>query len=160
MLGYPVAYAMARAPPPPASAAADAGDPAVLDLVPLARLRAGSGLGKCAGNGVIGCQILRWAMDFGGQAAGDDADRTSPSYVGIVYTYLPFMILPLYTTLVKLDHSLLEASADLGSRPWQTFLSVTLPLSMPGIVAGCDAGLHPGHRRVRHSLAARWHRTR
>ena len=57
-------------------------------------------------------------------------------YVGIVYTYLPFMILPLYTNLVKLDSSLLEASADLGSRPWQTFLSVTLPLSLPGIIAG------------------------
>ena len=57
-------------------------------------------------------------------------------YVGIVYTYLPFMILPLYTNLVKLDTALLEASADLGSRPWQTFLSVTLPLSMPGIIAG------------------------
>ena len=57
-------------------------------------------------------------------------------YVGIVYTYLPFMILPLFTTLVKLDQNLLEASADLGSRPWQTFLSVTLPLSLPGIVAG------------------------
>ncbi len=57
-------------------------------------------------------------------------------YVGIVYTYLPFMILPLFTTLVKLDQNLLEASADLGSRPWQTFLSITLPLSLPGIVAG------------------------
>jgi len=57
-------------------------------------------------------------------------------YVGIVYTYLPFMILPLYTTLVKLDQNLLEASADLGSRPWQTFLSITLPLSMPGVIAG------------------------
>jgi putrescine transport system permease protein len=57
-------------------------------------------------------------------------------YVGIVYAYLPFMVLPLYTTLVKLDGNLLEASADLGSRPWQTFLSVTLPLSMPGVIAG------------------------
>jgi putrescine transport system permease protein len=57
-------------------------------------------------------------------------------YVGIVYTYLPFMILPLYTTLVKLDVSLFEASADLGARPARTFLSVTLPLSLPGIVAG------------------------
>ena len=57
-------------------------------------------------------------------------------YVGIVYTYLPFMILPLYTTLVKLDVSLFEASADLGARPARTFLSVTLPLSMPGIIAG------------------------
>jgi putrescine transport system permease protein len=46
------------------------------------------------------------------------------------------MILPLYTTLVKLDVALIEASADLGSRPWQTFMSITLPLSLPGIIAG------------------------
>ncbi len=57
-------------------------------------------------------------------------------YVGIVYSYLPFFILPLYTNLVKLDGSLLEASADLGARPIRTFLSITLPLSMPGVVAG------------------------
>ena len=57
-------------------------------------------------------------------------------YVGIVYSYLPFMILPLYANLEKLDGSLLEASADLGARPWKTFLTVTLPLSWPGIFAG------------------------
>jgi putrescine transport system permease protein len=57
-------------------------------------------------------------------------------YLGIVYMYLPFMILPLYTNLVKLDAALLEASADLGAKPFRTFLSVTLPLSVPGIVAG------------------------
>lgn len=57
-------------------------------------------------------------------------------FVGIVYTYLPFMILPIYTALVKLDQSLIEASADLGARPFITFLTVTLPLSMPGVVAG------------------------
>ena len=57
-------------------------------------------------------------------------------YVGIVYTYLPFMILPLYANLVKLDNDLLEVSADLGARPFRTFIDVTLPLSMPGIVAG------------------------
>jgi putrescine transport system permease protein len=57
-------------------------------------------------------------------------------YVGIVYTYLPFMILPLYAVLEKLDPALLEAAADLGSRPWRSFLSVTLPLSLPGVVAG------------------------
>jgi len=57
-------------------------------------------------------------------------------YLGIVYTYLPFMILPLYATLVKLDEALLEASADLGGRPLPTFLHVTLPLSMPGVIAG------------------------
>mgnify|MGYP006422627929 CR=1 FL=1 len=57
-------------------------------------------------------------------------------YLGIVYSYLPFMILPLYANLEKLDTSLLEASADLGARPWRTFFTVTLPLSWPGIFAG------------------------
>jgi len=57
-------------------------------------------------------------------------------YVGIVYSYLPFMILPLYTNLEKHDASLLEAAADLGARPWVSFLRITLPLSVPGIVAG------------------------
>ena len=57
-------------------------------------------------------------------------------YIGIVYSYLPFMILPLYANLEKLDHSLLEAAADLGARPVTTFVTVTLPLSMPGIIAG------------------------
>jgi putrescine transport system permease protein len=57
-------------------------------------------------------------------------------YIGIVYSYLPFMVLPLYATLEKLDESLLEAAADLGCPRWKTFWLVTLPLSAPGIVAG------------------------
>ncbi|OUD14008.1 ABC transporter permease subunit [Thioflexithrix psekupsensis] len=57
-------------------------------------------------------------------------------YVGIVYAYLPFMVLPLYTNLVKHDPSLLEAAADLGARPLKAFFSVTLPLSKAGIIAG------------------------
>lgn len=56
--------------------------------------------------------------------------------VGLVYEFLPFMILPMYTSLEKIDNSVLEASADLGAPPWRTFRRVTLPLSMPGIVAG------------------------
>jgi putrescine transport system permease protein len=56
--------------------------------------------------------------------------------IGIVYSYLPFMILPLYATLEKLDGTLLEAAADLGMPPWRVFLTVTLPLSMPGVIAG------------------------
>jgi len=56
--------------------------------------------------------------------------------IGMVYSYLPFMVLPLFATLEKMDLSLLEAAADLGCRPFQAFISVTLPLSMPGIVAG------------------------
>ncbi|WP_296697182.1 ABC transporter permease subunit [Thiocapsa sp. UBA6158] len=57
-------------------------------------------------------------------------------YIGVVYSYLPFMILPLYANLSRLDMSLLEAAADLGCRPMRAFLRVTLPLSMAGILAG------------------------
>jgi putrescine transport system permease protein len=57
-------------------------------------------------------------------------------YIGIVYSYLPFMILPLYSNLEKHDPSLLEAAADLGAAPARAFLRVTLPLSLPGIIAG------------------------
>jgi putrescine transport system permease protein len=57
-------------------------------------------------------------------------------YIGIVYSYLPFMILPLYANLERLDPALLEAAADLGAKRWRTFLDVTLPLSVPGIIAG------------------------
>ncbi|MDB5602822.1 MAG: Putrescine transport system permease protein PotH [Xanthobacteraceae bacterium] len=57
-------------------------------------------------------------------------------YIGLVYSYLPFMVLPIYATLVKLDDTLLEAAADLGCRRWQAFWWVTLPLSLPGVAAG------------------------
>lgn len=56
--------------------------------------------------------------------------------VGMVYEFLPFMILPIYTSLEKIDNSLYEAAADLGASPFRTFLRVTLPLAMPGVVAG------------------------
>jgi spermidine/putrescine transport system permease protein len=56
--------------------------------------------------------------------------------LGLVYGYLPFMVLPLYTTLERLDKSLFEAAADLGAKPWVSFWQVMLPLSMPGIRAG------------------------
>lgn len=59
------------------------------------------------------------------------------TYIGIVYCYLPFMILPLYTNLVKHDNRLLEAAYDLGAKPWQAFVKITLPLSRSGIIAGC-----------------------
>jgi putrescine transport system permease protein len=57
-------------------------------------------------------------------------------YIGMVYTYLPFMVLPIYARLAKLDAALLEAAADLGASPLRAFLRVTLPLSLPGIAAG------------------------
>lgn len=56
--------------------------------------------------------------------------------IGMTYDFLPFMILPLYTTLEKLDNSLMEAANDLGANPWQGFLKVTLPLSVPGMLSG------------------------
>jgi putrescine transport system permease protein len=59
------------------------------------------------------------------------------AYIGIVYCYLPFMVLPLYTNLVKHDGRLLEAAYDLGARPWKAFIKITLPLSRAGIIAGC-----------------------
>ena len=58
-------------------------------------------------------------------------------YIGIVYTYLPFMILPIYSTLEKLDLSLIEAAEDLGCTRTSAFWLVTVPLSVPGVVAGC-----------------------
>lgn len=57
-------------------------------------------------------------------------------YIGIVYSYLPFFVLPLYATLIRLDNTLLEAAADLGARPWRQFVSITLPQSIPGVLAG------------------------
>jgi putrescine transport system permease protein len=130
LIGYPMAYAIARA--------SDRWRNILLMLVILPfwssfLLRVYAWIGFMKGNGVINnvlmslgiihTPIVMLQTDFA-------------VYVGIVYTYLPFMILPLYTNLVKLDQSLLEASADLGARPFRTFLSITLPLSMPGVVAG------------------------
>jgi putrescine transport system permease protein len=58
-------------------------------------------------------------------------------YLGIVYSYLPFMILPLYANLERMNLDLLDAAADLGARRWRAFVDVTLPLSVPGIIGGC-----------------------
>ena len=76
-------------------------------------------------------------------------------YIGIVYSYLPFMVLPIYATLEKMDETLLEAAADLGCPRWKAFWLVTLPLSLPGRRRGRAALLHPDRRRVRHPRSAR-----
>ncbi len=57
-------------------------------------------------------------------------------FIGIVYTYLPFMVLPIYATLERMDERLLEAAADLGCPRWKTFWLVTVPLALPGVIAG------------------------
>ena len=58
-------------------------------------------------------------------------------FIGIVYSYLPFMTLPIYASLERMDHTLIEAAADLGSPPLKAFWKITFPLSLPGVVAGC-----------------------
>ena len=73
-------------------------------------------------------------------------------YIGIVYSYLPFMILPLYSNLEKHDQTLLEAAAGPGLRGrCAAFLRITLPLSLPGRRGRLAAGVHPGGRRIRDS---------
>ena len=131
LLGYPMAYAIART-------RADR-RPLLLMLVVLPfwtsfLIRVYAWMGLLAENGILN-QFLRWSglVDHPGTILGTEW----AVHLGIVYAYLPFMVLPLYATLEKLDWSLLEAAADLGARPVAAFLTVTLPLSLPGVVAGC-----------------------
>ena len=131
LLGYPMAYAIARARPERR--------PLLLMLVVLPfwtsfLIRVYAWMGLLAENGILN-QLLRWSglVSHPGTILGTEW----AVHLGIVYAYLPFMVLPLYATLEKLDWSLLEAAADLGARPVAAFLTVTLPLSLPGVVAGC-----------------------
>ena len=78
----------------------------------------------------------------------------SAMYLGIVYSYLPFMILPLYATLAKMEPALLEAAGDLGASPRQAFWLVTFPLSLPGVGRRRAAVLHPDRRRIRDPRSA------
>ena len=80
---------------------------------------------------------------------------TGAVVVGIVYSYLPFMLLPLYAALERQDPSLREAAADLGASPAQVFLRVTLPLSREGVDCGRASRLHSRGRRIRHSRSPR-----
>ena len=130
LIGYPMAYFIARA--------SDRWRNILLMLVILPfwssfLLRVYAWIGFLKGNGVIN-NFLMWTGIIKQPLVMMQTDFAV--YIGIVYTYLPFMILPLYTNLVKLDATLLEASADLGARPFRTFLGITLPLSRPGIIAG------------------------
>ena len=131
LLGYPMAYAIARAAP--------GRRPLLLMLVILPfwtsfLIRVYAWIGLLAENGILN-QFLRWtgvASDPGTILGTEWAVQ-----LGIVYAYLPFMVLPLYASLEKLDLGLLEAAADLGAKPFAAFVTITLPLSLPGIVAGC-----------------------
>ncbi|KKC32631.1 ABC transporter permease subunit [Devosia psychrophila] len=128
IVGYPMAYAIARAPDPWRNVLLML---VVLPFFTSFLLRIYALTGFMRGNGLINQFLGLFGIEPLVMMQTDFA-----VYVGLIYSYLPFMILPLYTTLVKLDVALIEASADLGSRPWQTFMSITLPLSLPGIIAG------------------------
>lgn len=130
LLGYPIAYGIARARP--------AWRMLLLVLVILpfwtsSLLRTYAMIGMLKANGVLTGALAAIGLVEPGTAI---LHTDLAVYIGIVYNYLPFMILPLTATLMRLDFGLLEAAADLGAKPWQAFLRVTLPLSMPGIVAG------------------------
>jgi len=131
LLGYPMAYAVARAEP--------RRRPLLLMLVILPfwtsfLIRVYAWMGLLAENGNLN-QFLRWTglVEDPGTILGTEW----AILLGMVYAYLPFMVLPLYAALEKLDVGLLEAAADLGAKPFAAFLTVTLPLSRPGIAAGC-----------------------
>ncbi|CUH46313.1 Putrescine transport system permease protein PotH [Ruegeria atlantica] len=130
LFGYPIAYAIVRSGP--------VAKPLLLFAIILPfwtsfLLRVYSWMGLLADQGTINNLLMALGIV-------DEPIRMLYTefavYIGIVYTYMPFMILPLYANMEKLDNSLNEAAADLGSRPTNTFFKVTLPLTMPGIVAG------------------------
>ena len=86
-------------------------------------------------NGLIN-QLLRWIGVIGENASLEMINTDGAVVLGMVYNFLPFMILPLYSVMAKLDHRVIEAAQDLGSNNWQVFRRVILPLSAPGIVSG------------------------
>ena len=130
LIGYPMAYAMARAPA--------RWQLLLLLLVMLPSwtsflIRVYAWMGILSNSGLINNLLI-------GLGLIDSPLRMMNTQfavtIGIVYAYLPFMVLPLYAHLTRLDNALLEAASDLGSRKLNTFIKVTLPLSMGGIVAG------------------------
>ena len=86
-------------------------------------------------NGLIN-QFLRWIGVIGPDAHVAMINTDGAVVLGMVYNFLPFMILPLYSVMAKLDNRIIEAAQDLGSNNWQVFRRVILPLSAPGIVSG------------------------
>jgi putrescine transport system permease protein len=131
LIGYPMAYVIARMSP---SARNIAMMLVVLPSWTSFLIRVYAWIGILDSNGLLNRTLM-------GMGLIDEPLRIlyTPvaAYIGIVYCYLPFMVLPLYANLVKLDHRLLEAAYDLGARPWKAFLKITLPLSRNGIIAGC-----------------------
>ncbi len=130
LIGYPMAYGIARATPIKRNILL------MLVILPFWTsflLRVYAWMGLLGKNGIINSALMHIGIvDSPLQLLYTDM----AVYLGIVYTYIPFMILPLYANLEKMDTSLHDAAADLGARPWQVFINITLPLSIPGILAG------------------------
>lgn len=130
LIGYPFAYFMARA--------SQSVRTTLIMLVMLPfwtsfLLRIYAWKGMLSNNGVVN----NFLMSLGAVDAPIPMMNTPFSMmIGMVYSYLPFMILPLFTNLSKMDVRFIEAAADLGSTPWSTFWRVTVPLSKSGIIAG------------------------
>ncbi len=131
LIGYPVAYSMAR------SAPATRNILLLLVTLPFFTsflLRVYAWIGILKNNGLLNNLLMSLGIIH---EPIQMLQTDFAVYVGIVYSYLPFMILPLYSNLEKMDLTLLEAAADLGCKPWQAFYKITLPLSVHGIIAGC-----------------------
>ncbi|MEZ5778419.1 MAG: ABC transporter permease subunit [Paracoccaceae bacterium] len=130
-VGYPIAYGMAQAP--------DEWRPTLMMLVILPfwtsfLIRVYSWIGILSNEGFLN-QFLMWTGVI--DTPLTLLNTNYAVYVGIVYTYLPFMVLPIYSALEKLDGSLIEAAEDLGCTKSGAFWAVTMPLSKPGVIAGC-----------------------
>ncbi len=130
LLGYPIAYAIVRAPQTTKNILL------LMIILPFWTsflLRVYAWMGLLADQGTINDLLIYLGIidDYIPLLYTEFA-----VFVGIVYTYLPFMILPLYANMEKLDLTLLEAASDLGAKPAMTFITVTLPLTIPGIIAG------------------------
>ncbi|PKM02037.1 MAG: putrescine ABC transporter permease PotH [Gammaproteobacteria bacterium HGW-Gammaproteobacteria-6] len=137
LIGYPMAYAISRMEPATRNIAL------MLVVLPswtsfLIRIYAWIGILK--GNGLAN-NFLLWLGVI--DQPLEMLHTPFAVYIGIVYAYLPFMILPLYSNMVKLDRRLEEAAYDLGAKPWRVFVSVTLPLTKAGIIAGSMLVLIP-----------------
>lgn len=130
LIGYPIAYGMARLPKRWQAVAM------VLVIVPFWTsflIRIYAWINILQHDGLLN-QILLALHLVSAPVVWLSTDTAM--YIGIVYSYLPFMILPLYATLAKMEPALEEAAGDLGAPPWQVFWLVTFPLSLPGVGAG------------------------
>ncbi len=131
IIGYPMAYSIARAQPKQRSLLLMA---MMLPFWTSFLIRVYAWIGLLKNNGLIN----QFLMSIGLIHTPLELYHTNIAvYIGMVYSYLPFLVMPLYAHLVKMDLTLLEAAYDLGARPWKAFLHITLPLSKNGVIAGC-----------------------